>query len=131
MLPEEKQRLIDRARDILLEHARRHAPSTPSEDPQPNSYELLDAAVRGALAGDRSVVTTLRRVFDEPWFARTNSTHEYAVASLGLALLGDRESLQRIRGVSPINLNREAKPLALALLDAGEQMPDDRLLKRP
>ncbi|MFP2925808.1 hypothetical protein ACLESO_11435 [Pyxidicoccus sp. 3LG] len=67
------------------------------------------------------MITTLRRVFDEWGFAMTNSLNECALASLGLALLGDHESIQRIRGVSPINLSREAKPLALALLDAGEQ----------
>ncbi|NMO18491.1 hypothetical protein HPC49_24340 [Pyxidicoccus fallax] len=66
------------------------------------------------------MVTTLRRVFDEWGFAMTNSLNEQALASLGLALLGDRQSIQRIRGGRPINLNREAKPLALAILDAGE-----------
>ncbi|WP_164015416.1 hypothetical protein [Pyxidicoccus trucidator] len=76
------------------------------------------------------MVTTLRRVFDEPGFAMTNSLHECALAALGLALLGDHQSIQRIRGVSPINLNREAKPLALAILDAGEQ-PTARLQGLP
>lgn len=121
MPPEEKQRLIDRARAILSDHVRRREPPTPREDRPRSSYDELDDAVRGALAGDRGRVTTLRRVFDEPGFAMTNSLHECALASLGLALLGDRESLQHIREVLPINMNREAKPLALAILDAGEQ----------
>ena len=121
MTPAEKQRLIDRARAILLEHVRHRETRILRENRPPSSYDELDTAVRGALAGDRGVVTTLRRVFDEPGFAMTNSLHEYALASLGLALLGDHASIQRIRGGASINQNREAKPLALAILDAGEQ----------
>lgn len=121
MPPAQKQSLIDRAREILLEHVRRHEARARGESHPQSSYDELDAAVRGALEGDRGVVTTLRRVFDEPGFAMTNSLNECAVASLGLALLGDSESIQRIRGVRPINVCREAKPLALALLDAWEQ----------
>ncbi|RKH98991.1 hypothetical protein D7Y13_28420 [Corallococcus praedator] len=46
---------------------------------------------------------------------------ELPATYLGLALLGYRQSLQRIRGMNTLNMNREAKPLALASLDAGEQ----------
>ncbi|MCY1021615.1 hypothetical protein [Pyxidicoccus sp. MSG2] len=120
----EKQRLIDRARAILLEQLRLHEARGRRKDEPRSSYDELDDAVRGALAGDVGTVTTLRRVFDEWGFAMTNSLNECGVASLGLALLGDRQSIQRIRGVSPINLNREAKPLALAILDAGESQDE-------
>lgn len=118
MTPVEKQRLVERARAILLESVRHYEPRAPREDAPPDPHAQLDAAVRGALAGDRGTVTTLRRVFDEPGFAVTNSLHEQALASLALALLEDRDSIQRIRRGTPINLNREAKPLALAILEA-------------
>lgn len=119
MTPADKQKLLDRARAILLEHLRhREPPATREGSPPPNNYDQLDAAVRGALAGDLSAVPTLRRVFDEPGFAVTNSLNEQALASLGLALLEDFPSIQRIRGGCLINLNREAKPLALAILEA-------------
>lgn len=121
MTPEEKQRLIERARAILLEQVPHWEPATPEESNPSSGYEQLAAAVRGALAGERGGVPTLHRVFDERFFAATNSHHEYALAALSLALLGDRASIQRIRAVSAINLNREAKPLALAILDATEE----------
>jgi len=118
--PTEKQRLIERARAILLEQVRLREPPAPSEEAPRSAYDELDAAVRDALAGAPGAVTTLRRVFDEPGFAVTNSLNECALAALGLALLGDVQSIPRIRRVLPINLSREAKPLALAILEASE-----------
>jgi hypothetical protein len=115
----EKQKLIDRARAFLQEYMLRRGTRTPREGEPPSAYDLLDAAVREALAGDASAVPTLRRVFDEPGFAITNSLHEQGLAALALALLGDRESIPRIRRGRPINLNREAIPLALAILEGG------------
>lgn len=119
MTPLEKQRLIDRARTILVEHVRHREQPTLWKGASHSGYDELDNAIRRALTGDSGAVMTLRRVFDEPGFAVTNSLNEQALASLGLAVLGDRESIQRIRGATSINLNREAKPLALAILDAG------------
>ncbi|HYI02395.1 hypothetical protein [Hyalangium sp.] len=113
----EKQRLIDRARSILEQHLRLREPPLPWEGGVRSAYDELDDAIERALAGDHGAIATLRRVFLEPGFAMTNSLNEQAIAALALALLGDRQSIQRIRGVTPINLNREAKPLALAILD--------------
>ncbi|NVJ04513.1 hypothetical protein HUW63_04545 [Myxococcus sp. AM001] len=69
------------------------------------------------------MIPTLHRVLDERFFARTNSMNENALASLSLALLGDRASIPRIRAAHAFNLNREAKPLALAILDDMEEPP--------
>jgi hypothetical protein len=113
----EKQRLVDRARSILEQHLRLREPPLLWEGDVRSAYDELDDAIERALAGDHRAIATLRRVFHEPGFAVTNSLNEQAIAALGLALLGDRQSIQRIRGVTPINLNREAKPLALAILD--------------
>jgi hypothetical protein len=123
--PAEKQRLIERARAILLEQVRLREPPAPSEGAPRGAYEELEAAVRDALAGEQGAVTTLRRVFDEPGFAVTNSLNECALAALGLALLGDVQSIPRIRKVLSINLSREAKPLALVILEAREP-PESR-----
>ncbi len=120
MSPVEKQSLIERARAILLEQVRlRESPDRWDGAPR-TGYDELEAAVRDALAGEQGAVTTLRRVFDEPGFAMTNSLSECALAALGLALLGDVPSIPRIRRVRPINLSREAKPLALAILEDSE-----------
>lgn len=121
MTPEEKQRLIERARAILLEQVPHWEPASRVEGRPLNGYEQLGVAVRGALAGDPGVIPTLHRVLDERFFATTNSLNENALASLGLALLGDRASIPRIRAAPGINLNREAKLLALAILDAPEE----------
>ncbi|MCY1000503.1 hypothetical protein OWM54_25495 [Myxococcus sp. MISCRS1] len=117
MTAEERRKLVEQARALLLEQVVRwESPMRWSEDDS-NGYRKLAVAARQALAGDTGAIATLRRVFDESFFARTNSHNEYGLASLGLALLGDRESVERIRAVSPINLNRTTKPLALALLE--------------
>ncbi|QSQ13889.1 hypothetical protein [Myxococcus landrumensis] len=119
MTADKRQQLVERARDLLSKqvvHWEAPAPWAQAQD-ESSSYRQLAVAVRQALAGDLGAIPTLRRVFGEPFFARTNSHNEYGLASLGLALLGDRESLEHIRGVMPINLNRETRPLALALLE--------------
>ncbi|AKF87195.1 hypothetical protein MFUL124B02_39175 [Myxococcus fulvus 124B02] len=117
MTAEERQKLVERARALLLEQVVHwESPMRWSEDDR-NGYRKLAVAARQALEGDAGAIPTLRRVFDESFFARTNSHNEYGLASLGLALLGDLESVERIRAVSPINLNRTTKPLALALLE--------------
>ncbi|NVJ24553.1 MULTISPECIES: hypothetical protein [Myxococcus] len=121
MTPEEKQRLIERARAILLEQVPHWEPATRVQGKPLSGYEQLASAVRGALAGDPGVIPTLHRVLDEPFFATTNSLNENALASLSLALLGDHASIPRIRAAPGINLNRQAKPLALAILDAPKE----------
>jgi hypothetical protein len=83
-----------------------------------SGYAQLDAALWLALRGDARAVATLRQVFDGPHLAVTNSLHEQGYAALGLALLGDVESVPRLRAATPINLNRVAVPLALRLLGA-------------
>ncbi|WP_338864567.1 hypothetical protein [Myxococcus stipitatus] len=115
MTADARQQLVERARDLLSRQVVRWEQSASRDEH--SGYRQLAVAARQALAGDRDAIPTLRRVFDEPFFARTNSHNEFGLASLGLALLGDRESLERIRGVMPINLNREARPLALALFE--------------
>ncbi|MCP3165289.1 hypothetical protein [Myxococcus qinghaiensis] len=127
MTAEEKQRLIERARAILLEQVPHWEPASREEGKPLSGYEQLGVAVRGALAGDPGVIPTLHRVLDERFFATTNSLNENALASLGLALLGDHASIPRIRAAPGINLNREAKPLALAILDALEEPSSGRL----
>lgn len=117
MTADERQQLVERARDLLSKQVVRWEQPASRDDDEHSGYRQLAVAARQALAGDRDAIATLRRVFDEPFFARTNSHNEFGLASLGLALLGDRDSLERIRGVMPINLNRETRPLALALLE--------------
>ncbi|HYO54886.1 hypothetical protein [Archangium sp.] len=88
------------------------------DDAGGGDYLRLDAALALALAGDARAIPTLRRVFESPGFAVTNSLDEGAYAALGLALLGDVASLPRVRRALRINLMRTAAPLALALLEA-------------
>ncbi|AGC47237.1 hypothetical protein MYSTI_05964 [Myxococcus stipitatus DSM 14675] len=125
MTAEERQQLVEQARDLLTKHVVRWEEPAPWAEHRDSSYTQLAVAVRQALAGDSGAIPTLRRVFGEPFFARTNSHNEYGMASLGLALLGDRESLELIRGVMPINLNRETRPLALALLEEPSARSND------
>ncbi|WP_342375387.1 hypothetical protein NVS55_29395 [Myxococcus stipitatus] len=125
MTTEERQQLVERARGLLTQHLARWEEPAPWAKNRDSSYGQLTVAVRQALAGDPGAIPTLRRVFGEPFFARTNSHNEYGLASLALALLGDRESLERIRAVMPINLNRETRPLALALLEEPSPRSND------
>ncbi|HEX2574305.1 MAG TPA: hypothetical protein VH877_32455 [Polyangia bacterium] len=94
-----------------------------SDDVRGGDYLHLDAALALALAGDARAIPTLRRVFEQPGFAVTNSLNEGAYAALGLALLGDVASLPHVRCAHPINLMRTVAPLVLALLEAAASSP--------
>ncbi len=88
------------------------------EDTEASDYEKLDAALELALLGDEAAIPTLRRVFDEPFFALTNSEIEYGHAAVALALLADTASIDRIRGGSRVNTSGLHIEMALKQLGA-------------
>ena len=90
------------------------------ESEESSDYEKFDAALALALLGDAEAIPTLRRVFDEQFFALSNSEMEYGYAAVALALLGDRESINRIRGGSRVNGSGLHSDMALRHLDARE-----------
>jgi hypothetical protein len=78
-------------------------------------WALLLGAVERALRADATAVPTLMRVFTEPGFAVSNSCNETGLAALALALLGAWDFVPHVQRSLPINLNRDAIPLALEL----------------
>ena len=63
------------------------------EDGGNEDWNMLARAARRVLAGDRTVASVFRRVFEEPGFAVSASGMEVGHAALGIALCGDREGL--------------------------------------
>src|SRR5437899_2607422 len=56
-------------------------------------WNALAQAARRVLAGDRSVASVFRRVFEEPGFAVSASGMEIGYAALGIGLCGDTAGL--------------------------------------
>jgi hypothetical protein len=81
-----------------------------------NSWDVLAQAAAWALAGDHRGVEVFRRVFDDG-FASSASGMEVGYAALGLGLLGDAESIDRVsREAMAFNGIDEALAAARVLL---------------
>jgi len=92
-------------------------------DEAADGYDRLDAALGLAEESDPAALPILRRVFDDRWFALTNSCNECGYAALALALLGDVESIGRLQRGPRVNIAGPFADLAIAILEGRDFEP--------